>query len=446
MINTPRQNRAFSLIEVLMSIFILGIGVIAIASLLPAGIKQQQNAKNDAYGPVVADSALATLRSRLSPSDFGGDDQLRDTTAPDNLRASVLNFFQYLPTGDFEWTRPTWWYGQATDDPSPLLPPSLLRGAVHPFMCPIGVQSHDTFWTQGATDGFGNNFTGIPVDAPNASPMNLPGNPSLFPRNVPSSPFEGATPGSFNYQELVDPDPSASLDLHFFLSREDRSWPQDSDTPEYYWDCAFQRSNGSIQVAIFVYRVTEPSGNRLLDRATDILCDPLSTQQCQLFLAPQRPHAVHLDQPWVPGQRVIEIPDSPSPFDTSDPAYLNRQWQASGQWILDEHGNVHRVIRGRNTANEDVVELFEPVPAVRRMAPYAPPFWNDDPNFPRLGDPTDPDRPALPTVAPESIGPLNPSDEQMRYWYHTVDRIWFVPVTDRSGRRIEPVYVTVREL
>ena len=67
MINTPRQNRAFSLIEVLMSIFILGIGVIAIASLLPAGIKQQQNAKNDAYGPVVADSALATLRSRLSP-------------------------------------------------------------------------------------------------------------------------------------------------------------------------------------------------------------------------------------------------------------------------------------------------------------------------------------------------------------------------------------------
>ena len=50
-----RQRRAFSLIEVLMSIFILGIGVIAIASLLPAGIKQQQNAKNDAYGPVVAE-------------------------------------------------------------------------------------------------------------------------------------------------------------------------------------------------------------------------------------------------------------------------------------------------------------------------------------------------------------------------------------------------------
>ena len=125
---------------------------------------------------------------------------------------------------------------------------------------------------------------------------------------------------------------------------------------------------------------------------------------------------------------------------------LDRQWQAGGQWILDEHGNVHRVLRGRNTANELVVELFEPVPAVRRTAPYAPAFWPDDPNFPRLGDPTNPDRPQLPLVAPESIGPNTPGDEQLRYWYHTVDRIWFVPVTDRSGRRIEPVYVTVREL
>ena len=112
------HRRAFSLIEVLMSIFILGIGVIAIASLLPAGIKQQQNAKNDAYGPVVADSALATLRSRYSPQDFGGDDQLTDLNASEENRASVLNFFQYLPAGDFEWTRPSWWYGESSGTPS----------------------------------------------------------------------------------------------------------------------------------------------------------------------------------------------------------------------------------------------------------------------------------------------------------------------------------------
>lgn len=443
MISTGRQHRAFSLIEVLMSIFILGIGVIAIASLLPAGIKQQQNAKNDAYGPVVADSALATLRSRLSPSDFGGDDQLRDITAPDDLRASVLNFFQYLPTGDFEWTRPSWWYGEASGNASPLIPPSLRRGAVHPFIGPIGLPSFDTFWIEGATDGFGRDFTRVTAGV--VGSVNLLANPAVFPRFIESSPFEGVPPGVFDYQ-FNNQDPASNIDLHYFLSREDRSWPQDSDTPEYYWDCAFQRSNGTVQVAIFVYRATEPDGKRLVDRPTDILSVGGGST---VTGSPQRPHALHLDQPWVPGQRVIQVASGTlSPFDTSGSgdSYLDRQWQAGGQWILDEHGNVHRVLRGRNTANELVVELFEPVPAVRRTSPYAPPFWDDDPNLPRLGDPTDPDRPALPTVAPESIGPSDPSNEQLRYWYHTVDRIWFVPVTDRSGRRIEPVYVTVREL
>ena len=444
------HRRAFSLIEVLMSIFILGIGVIAIASLLPAGIKQQQNAKNDAYGPVVADSALATLRSRYSPQDFGGDDQLTDLNASEENRASVLNFFQYLPAGDFEWTRPSWWYGESSGTPSPLLPPSLRRGAVHPFIGPIGLPSFDPFWVEDAVDGFGRNFTGFPGGGVVGS-VNLLANPSVFPRFEESSPFGGVPPGIFDYQ-ANDQNPSTNIDLHYFLSREDRSWPQDSDTPEYYWDCAFQRSNGAVQVAIFVYRSTEPDGRRLLDRPTDILSIGGNNT---VSGSPQRPHAVHLAQPWVPGQRVIQIePGTPSPFDTNGAgdSYLDRQWQAGGQWILDEHGNVHRVLRGRNTANELVVELFEPVPAVRRTAPYAPPFWPDDPNFPRLGDPSrpfdssQPQPPQLPLVAPESIGSNNPSDEQLRYWYHTVDRIWFVPVTDRSGRRIEPVYVTVREL
>ena len=442
MINSPPRRRGFSLIEVLMSIFILGIGVIAIASLLPAGIKQQQNAKNDAYGPVVADSALATLRSRLSPSDFGGDDQLRDPSASDQFRASVLNFFQYLPTGDFEWTRPSWWYGEASGNPSPLIPSSLRRGAVHPFIGPIGLPSFDTFWIEGATDGFGRNFTGV---TGGIVPVNLLANPAVFPRGEEASPFTGTSPGIFDYNVNTQ-DPAINIDLHCFLSREDRSWPQDSVAPEYYWDCAFQRSNGTVQVAIFVYRATAPNGGRLVDRPTDILSAGGSNA---VTGSPQRPHAVHLDQPWIPGQRVIQIAsDTPSPFDTtgSGDAYLDRQWQAGGQWILDEHGTVHRVIRGRNTANELVIELYEPVPAVRRTAPYSPPFWSDDPNYPRLGDPADPNRPPLPTVPPESIGPFNPSDEQLRYWYHTVDRIWFVPVTDRSGRRIEPVYVTVREL
>ena len=60
-------RRAFSLIEVLMSVFILGIGVIAIASLLPAGIKQQQNSRDISAGPVVAQAAIGLLRSKFFP-------------------------------------------------------------------------------------------------------------------------------------------------------------------------------------------------------------------------------------------------------------------------------------------------------------------------------------------------------------------------------------------
>ena len=105
------------------------------------------------------------------------------------------------------------------------------------------------------------------------------------------------------------------------------------------------------------------------------------------------------------------------PLDTtgSGDAHLDRQWQAGGRWILDEHGNVHRVIRGRNTANELVVELFEPVPAVRRTASTRRPSGMTIQTSLGLAIPQDPARPAMPTAVPESIGLLNPSDEQSHW-------------------------------
>ncbi|MDP7070443.1 MAG: prepilin-type N-terminal cleavage/methylation domain-containing protein, partial [Phycisphaerales bacterium] len=67
----PFPKRGFSLIELLMAIFILGIGLISIAALFPAGVMLQQRAEDELNGPLVAAHALELLRSRLSSDDFG---------------------------------------------------------------------------------------------------------------------------------------------------------------------------------------------------------------------------------------------------------------------------------------------------------------------------------------------------------------------------------------
>ena len=53
------MRRAFSLIELLLSVFILAIGIISVSALFPAGIAQQQQTADDQLGPVVAEQALA---------------------------------------------------------------------------------------------------------------------------------------------------------------------------------------------------------------------------------------------------------------------------------------------------------------------------------------------------------------------------------------------------
>lgn len=64
-------GRGFSLTEVLMAIFVLGIGILSIASLFPAGIAQQRQSVDDITGPIVADNALSMIRTRVQKDDFG---------------------------------------------------------------------------------------------------------------------------------------------------------------------------------------------------------------------------------------------------------------------------------------------------------------------------------------------------------------------------------------
>ncbi len=88
------RRRGFSLIEVLLSVFILGIGVISIAALFPAGIAQQRQSVDDITGPIVAQNALAILRTKLRPADFG--------TFEEFIFAPPL----FTIDGDWPWLRP----------------------------------------------------------------------------------------------------------------------------------------------------------------------------------------------------------------------------------------------------------------------------------------------------------------------------------------------------
>ena len=82
------DRTGFSLIELLLAVFILGIGVISISALFPAGIAQQRQSVDDIIGPTVANNALSILRTKLRSADFG--------------------FLSPSPTvdGDFGWSRP----------------------------------------------------------------------------------------------------------------------------------------------------------------------------------------------------------------------------------------------------------------------------------------------------------------------------------------------------
>ena len=87
-------RRALSLIELLLAIFILGIGIISIAALFPAGIAQQQRSVDDVTGPIVAENALELLRLRLDDVDF------------ESIFGLVPGSFWYTTETDFPGTRP----------------------------------------------------------------------------------------------------------------------------------------------------------------------------------------------------------------------------------------------------------------------------------------------------------------------------------------------------
>ena len=332
------DRRGFSLIEVLLAIFILGIGIISVGAIFPAGIVQQRQALDDAMGPIVADNAIAILRTKLSPEDFGFAEDFEaypPALAPLSLATHEFTYGGHVDTprtfGDWGWRRPglvlSEWSSDevnypAFGDDNEVSPGSLLifRNLLRPQG--VNATASELPWNRRA---FG------PPDA---------GSAGTFPIIV-VEPWERAFPSFPPGSEMGVENP-----------------------PQYFWECMFRRHQGRILVAIFVYRVT---GAEQFGRYVPL--------QQQPFVSPPRnglPHRFDIAVPW---DSAAEIDTAIVPNTESGDALAlgnpDFHWQLPGQWLLDPNNTIHRVGSGRRTEREGPVRLMAPLPRLPDPAPDA---------------------------------------------------------------------------
>ena len=278
------SNRAFTLVELIIAIFILGIGMISIASLFPAGIKQQEIAEDDVYGPLVARHAMELLRTRLKQEDFGCfedfSSDILTVRDPIPLNAAAIQYISntaYAPTvaKDWIWKRPGFvtvddedsndrdeagmydifsYYGTRRNVIRSYLP----RTA--PFMISSATLSDVSIGTT-----LGNRLYGIPY------------NREIYDQQLDVSKPNYAwtfSPGLNNGDPII-PNSGDSESIGntlrepaVFITQRERYWPMPANavgmtpTPRYVWDCMFRRFNGRILVGMFVYRVIPANGLR----------------------------------------------------------------------------------------------------------------------------------------------------------------------------------------
>ncbi len=420
------HRKAFSLIEVLLAVFILGIGAIGIAALFPAGIAQQRSSTDDVIGPLIADNAIALLRARLSQDDFGSFEDFG--IDPSFFPPEMVGHAWPTVAGDWPWLRPGFILGDDSATQTAAGNPYDERGAIDIFSYRYTRQM-EGFSEVGsllkATE-----FPGGFVTA--TTPI------YGIPYNLEKHTFFPA-----NFTEFREP--------RFIVTQQERYYPMvtgerppgDPARPRYVWDCMFRRFRGTIFVAIFVYRVNLPSGgdtsyvvppNPLLLGAPN----PVDTR------LPPLPYRLDLtarqtlpNNAWDAfGIDVADPADDAQIVGTPGGVVFNpldpeQSWQQERQWLLDQNNNMHRVLssarRGTgDPATEDlIVELLRPLSAQPRSNLY----WYGG------------------ASAPELFGLEN-----------VVTHLWYIPAeveldVDGDGNLDEgatvsltPVYITVREL
>ena len=289
------SNRAFSLVELIIAIFILGIGMISIASLFPAGIKQQAIAEDDVYGPLVARHAMELLRTRLKQEDFGSFEDFSGKTGflsisvrdPIPLNApSIVYVGASLPvpptiSKDWIWKRP----GFITVDDSTTRDrdesgmydifsyfksrQSIAGGRMSvPKIIPTQFTAPTLLTDVSIPSTLNNRLFGIPYNRQifdeqlNVSVPNYAW--TFAPAMTTSSPPAPIIPGSGNALSQGN----ALKEPAVFITQRERYWPLPANsvgvtpTPKYVWDCMFRKFNGRILVGMFIYRVLPANGLR----------------------------------------------------------------------------------------------------------------------------------------------------------------------------------------
>jgi len=372
------MRRAFSLIELLLAVFILAIGIISVSALFPAGIAQQQQTTDDQLGPVVAEQALGLLRSRVRPEDFGSFEEFGILGVLSG--STTTGSYAYRPApGDWSWIRPG---VIRTAQPDVQLPAAEQPGSIDLF-------SRVAQRTNGTSAEFCEFPQGI-----EGSAITLYGAPYSTARSL-----------------------TAPL---LVVSQRERWWPDVTSgaavqgAPQYAWECMFRRAGGRVQVAIFVFRVVGVGGAvrewRAFRQGQTSSYDPAVSTGATSMVLPPVPYrrvlastgttaqtgttgddsvtqvtpgwaqpltpALDMGQPGpfttgLLGQGVAATPGAlgqgllPGDFPTATLPPVQHQWQFPGQWIVDNNGNVHRVAVGRRNPSDAVqVRFSAPVPRV----------------------------------------------------------------------------------
>lgn len=414
------RGRGFSLIEVLLAIFILGIGVISIAALFPAGIAQQRRSVDDILGTIVANNAMEIIRTKVKPEDFGTFEQFG--TFADFYRSSPA-YNQTIP-GDWPWLRPGFIFeDDATTDVDE-------RGCLDIFS--YQVTRDELGFPVPNLDRASEFFAGYDDPSGNAVLWGIP----------------------FNSDRLSVNDPATLDDPFFLITQEERYYPMQSqrtdadvrrESPQYVWDCMFRRMGGRIYVAVFVYRVSISGGGGAagyvvppngtvppLPISLDLDFDPDTGASPPPYCSDGPWDAWGLNPGVTPEDDAIVLGTAGGePLNLQDP---RQAWQQSGQWLLDQNLNIHRVLSASRP--DDDVALPVEVELVRPVTPYAQ-LNGIAINDVYFYDPTPPPGAGL---GVENI----------------VTNIWYIPLTidlDLNGdgeaetpATLTPVYATVQEL